>query len=455
MSVAPSEELRVASVLPSAVRRAWRLRKTSGQAALALVDQGVVSGASFLACVCVGRWAGNNELGLYALAFSLVVLLACALESLVMTPYLVLAGRTPGVEQARYAGSIFVHLLVLAAISMVLLAVAAIGVSAFGSQEFAVLLALLVPIVPFTLLREFARRFAYSQLNLRVALALDMCVTMLQIGTLLVLARAEMLSAATALVALGASSGIVGIAWLVVACRSWTIRRADFWPSVEKNWRFGRWVFLALMALMLQANVVPWLLAGKLGPAATGIFAACLTIVQFANPLIQGISNWLVPAAARAFESAGITGVRSVVNRSTALLCTVIGALAAVVIVFGDRLASLLYDRDFTQYRTLLMLLGVAMLARAWGMAAYNGLIAIERPQSNLAVNLLGLLVTFVAAPVGLALGGLTGAVCGLFAGDVASAICRWLAFWTESGRLATAGIPAGRHEESVLSTSI
>jgi O-antigen/teichoic acid export membrane protein len=445
MSVVPIEGLRTASALPTASRRFLLLRKVSGQAALALVDQGVVSGASFLACVCVGRWAGNNELGLYALAFSLVVLLACALESLVMTPYLVLAGRTPRIEQARYAGSIFVQLLALAALSMAMLAAAAVGVAGFGSRHFAAILALLVPIVPFTLLREFARRFAYSQLNLRVALAMDVAIATLQIGMLLALARAGALSAATALVVLGLCSGIVAATWLAVARRGWTIRRADFWPSVQQNWRFGRWVFLALMALMLQANVVPWLLAGKLGPAATGVFAACLTIVQFANPLIQGISNWLVPAAARAYESAGISGVRGVVNRSTVLLCAVIGALAAVVIAFGDRLVSVLYDRDFAQYRTIIVLLGIAMLARAWGMAAYNGLIAIERPQGNLAVNLLGLAITIVAAPLGLAMWGLTGAVIGLLAGDVASAVCRWLAFWAESGRLATAGLSAGR----------
>ncbi len=454
MSVAGIEDLQTAVKPPAAARRLPRLRSATGQAALALADQGVVSGASFLACVCVGRWAGDDELGLYALAFSLVVLLACALESLVTTPFLVLAGRWPGIEQARYAGSIFAQLLALTALAVAFLAVGAGAVAWFGSRQLAVILLLLLPIVPFTLLREFARRFAYSQLNLRMALLIDGAVAAVQIGLLLLLARTGRLSAATALAALGLSSGLVAVAWLAVAQRGWTVRRADFWPSVQKNWRFGRWVFLALMALMLQANVVPWLLAGKLGAAATGVFAACLTIVQFANPLIQGISNWLVPAAARAYETAGISGVRSVVHRSTALLCAVIGALAAVLFVFGDRLVSMLYDRDFTQYRTIIVLLAVGMLARAWGMAAYNGLIAIERPQANLAVNLLGFLITLVATPVGLAMWGLTGAVIGLLAGDVASSICRWLLFWMESGRAAGLLVSGGSGGGSQFSST-
>ncbi|MBX9787397.1 MAG: hypothetical protein K2Y37_00650 [Pirellulales bacterium] len=436
MSVVPIEDVRVAAASPTPRRGLVLLRGASAQAMLALGDQAVVSGTSFLACVCVGRWAGNNELGWYALAFSVVVLLTCALESLVMTPYLVLAGRTPGVERARYAGSILLQFVALAALAMVLLAVVAIGVAGYGPRQFAIVLALLVPIVPCTLLREFARRFAYAHLKLRVALAMDMAIALLQIGMLLALARVGLLSAATALVSLGVSSAIVAAAWLSVAHRDWTIRRADFWPSAQKNWHFGRWVFLALMALMLQANVVPWLLAGRIGPAATGVFAACLTIIQFANPLIQGISNWLVPAAARAYERAGVRGVRHVVNRTALLLCAVIGALAVVVIAVGDQLASLLYDRDFAPHHALIALLGIAMLARAWGMAAYNGLIAIERPQGNLLVNILGLAITMAAAPLGLAVGGLTGAAAGLLAGDIASAACRWLLYWFETSRL-------------------
>ena len=42
------------------------------------------------------------------------------------------------------------------------------------------------------------------------------------------------------------------------------------------------------------------------GPEATGIYAACMTVALFSNPLILGISNALAPRTAQAFtEGAG------------------------------------------------------------------------------------------------------------------------------------------------------
>src|SRR2546429_36531 len=49
----------------------------SGNNALALIDQAVVSGTSFLTTILIGRWCGASELGIYALGFSLLVSWGC------------------------------------------------------------------------------------------------------------------------------------------------------------------------------------------------------------------------------------------------------------------------------------------------------------------------------------------------------------------------------------------
>jgi len=48
---------------------------------IAIVDQGVASAATFFASVIVGRCCGSTELGIYSLAFTLV-LLCYALQAL-------------------------------------------------------------------------------------------------------------------------------------------------------------------------------------------------------------------------------------------------------------------------------------------------------------------------------------------------------------------------------------
>src|SRR5690349_5149908 len=55
--------------------------------ALALADQAVVSGTSFLTTAMIARWAPPDELGMYALGISLVVSWVAVQDTLVLLPY--------------------------------------------------------------------------------------------------------------------------------------------------------------------------------------------------------------------------------------------------------------------------------------------------------------------------------------------------------------------------------
>ena len=70
-----------------------------------MVDQGVVSAARFVTNVVIGRACGKEELGLYALGFSVLLLVVCAQESLVTTPYTVFGNRLRGRRRAVRAAS--------------------------------------------------------------------------------------------------------------------------------------------------------------------------------------------------------------------------------------------------------------------------------------------------------------------------------------------------------------
>src|SRR5438105_2895107 len=65
--------------------RLWAsLRATaSGKGVLAVADQAVVSGTSFLTTVLIGRWCGPGELGIYSLGVTLLVSWVCVQESLI------------------------------------------------------------------------------------------------------------------------------------------------------------------------------------------------------------------------------------------------------------------------------------------------------------------------------------------------------------------------------------
>src|SRR5438128_4628311 len=105
----------------------------SGKHTLALIDQAVVSGTSFLTTILIGRWCGAGELGVYSLGFSLLVSWGCAQQSLIALPYTIYRHRSRWGTQEEYAGSALVHNGLLSALALVALAAAGVVLSSVGA----------------------------------------------------------------------------------------------------------------------------------------------------------------------------------------------------------------------------------------------------------------------------------------------------------------------------------
>src|SRR6185369_2985824 len=145
---------------------------------LAIADQAVVSGTNFATSILLG-WSGKTELGIYYLALSLLVFLRGIQEQLITAPYLVYAHRRSGTAAEVYAGSSLLHHLALGVLSSIL--VGGLLLAGIGPPEMKSIWILLLGIAPLYLLRDFARQMLFAQLNLRMALALDVLVAAIQL----------------------------------------------------------------------------------------------------------------------------------------------------------------------------------------------------------------------------------------------------------------------------------
>jgi O-antigen/teichoic acid export membrane protein len=411
---------------------------------LALTDQFVVSGTNFATTVILGRACGADNLGAYALAMTVVSLILCTQESLVLTPYTVFCRRFDGQDRAQFAGSVLLHHTLLAGATAVVLALVAASVAVLpGWGNVTGLAAMLALVVPFALLRDFIRRLAFAHLRLPTALVLDTVVAVFQIGGLVLLATLGALTAWSAFAALGLGCAISSAGWFWLTRPPFQFRRSRLRRDMLSNWRFGRWVFAALMTLMLQTSVVPWLLALTHGAEATGLYAACLTVVMLANPIILGVSNSLVPRAAQAFAEGGRTSLRRVVGVATLLMGLTMIPFCAGVTLWGEWLVQTVYGLGYARGGMVISTLALVMFVRAIGMTAYNGLRVMEHPQVNFQANLAGLVSTVATSCLLLPEFGVAGAAMGLLAGDCAGALIRWAVFLRVSripcSRMATA----------------
>ena len=100
---------------------------------MALVDQVVVSAASFLTTVAIGRYTDPSQLGAYAIGISVLASAFTIQGSLITLPYSIQLHRPLGTP-AEHAGNALAHSSLLAAVITLVLTMTAFGLFALGAQ---------------------------------------------------------------------------------------------------------------------------------------------------------------------------------------------------------------------------------------------------------------------------------------------------------------------------------
>ncbi len=234
------------------------LAKFAGSAqALAIADQIIVSGASFAATLLVGR-TNSAALGEYSIAVSIVALVLAVQNALVLLPFTIRQHRTDTEESVDPADALALSMLLSGAAMALCFAGALILALTTAEMTFAALTVMLAAVMPFVVLREFARRYALAQLRMRVVLALDVAAAALQIATLGALALFDATNAVTACAALGLSCVVPALVWRVAARQDlgWRVHRIP--QSAARSWALGKWLILGQLTVQVQSYVVYW-----------------------------------------------------------------------------------------------------------------------------------------------------------------------------------------------------
>src|SRR6516165_3653228 len=71
---------------------------------------------------------------------------------------------------------------------------------------------------------------------------------------------------------------------------------------MKLSWGLGKWLFVNQIMVQVQRYITYWLSAVIAGAAVTGVFAACMSIVAFANPVVFGLFNILAPRSVLAWK---------------------------------------------------------------------------------------------------------------------------------------------------------
>jgi O-antigen/teichoic acid export membrane protein len=429
------QDLELTSIAPA---RRWSTRFGQAlspdtalhQSILSLVDQGVSSSTGFLTGVIIARACSKQELGLYMLGFSLVTFVTDLQTSLIATPYMVYAPRLHGRAHATYTGSTLIHQLAFCVIAMFGVVGGAIAVShGFGPRALAPVLQALALVIALLMLRQHARRVCFARLKLKTALVFDTCIAICQIGGLLILAHFHLLSASRAYWVIGFACGIAVLWWLWSDRDLSTPQMRESISDLKKNWILGKWVFASGLIWTIAVNLYPWLLAAFHGVASTGIWAACLGVISIGNPALLGIQNFVGPKISHVYAAEGGKALRRLVLRITAIIAVPISLLCLALCIWGGRLMTVLYGRQYTGNSMIVAILAINLLVGSLVFSFSRALFAVDRARADFLINLIALLIMLTLGLWLVRAYGPLGAALGLLGATLASSVIRAILF--------------------------
>ncbi len=411
-------------------------RKLLSGGALSLLDQTVVSGTNFVTTVIIGRAAGETELGLYSLGFTVMVLLLGAQEALITLPYTVF-GQRIGLDQlARLKGTTLIHQAGFSLlISLVLLFSGALTWALMGDSGFARVLLILSATSVLSSLRELLRRVAFADFQIGTVIRLDFMVCAVQLTGLVVLVKLGGVTAVSVLGWIGVASGIATCAVILIHPPKLTIDFGLAKKTLGKHWRFGRWLMMGQIVGISNGYLMNWLLALMLGLAEAGVFAACLTLTSLTNPLVIGIGNYLTPSYSNTAATTGYRSLRRPVVMVTLFMACCLSVVFLAVLFFGDELLQLLFGKQYAGYGRVTSVVAFTVLLRAVGTPPENGLRAMNRPYATFISQVVAFMVSLSSAILVIPTYTIVGAAYCMLAGDVAGDTVRWIQFWVYSSK--------------------
>lgn len=417
-------------------------RRPGGALLAVVVGQGLASATSFVTALLLGRWAGLDSLGAYALGWSGWFLVWSLGDTLVATPYTYAQARAqaPGAGAGAGAGlapapatapsgraadgrgaadqAMAAADLPMAAPDLVMAAAWGVaGLCAVPTLGLAALwcwapatgglatVAGLWPALPVALCACAARELARRHWLLggggaaggprggsgRVLRA-DALGALLQLGGAGLLAWQQRLDAPAMfwVVAAAAAAPVLPLATPARLRRWWAARRAA--PGVLRGFvAYGRWLLAGGLCHVASVQAYPWLAQALAGTRGAGLWAACSTLANLLSPLLTALSNHFRPRFMQAFQQRPWPAFEAAWRRTWPLF--VLPALAwwLAALLVGPAMLSASYGAGYAAGAGALTGLAAAALAVAVAAPLQLALLAMHAPASNLAYHGSGL----------------------------------------------------------------
>jgi O-antigen/teichoic acid export membrane protein len=428
------------------------LGKTAGWAnrlpgLFAICDQGVVSLTNFATGVIIGRMCGRAELGIYALAWTLMTQATEFSATITATPYTVFSPQLSRNQRKLYLGSVLTHQLLLSMIfALVIAAGAALGLwRGLLSYSLTSVITTTACAIPFIGLREFVRRVSFAELKVSLAFLVDGIACLAQAGGVLLLLHFSALTASRTYTLLGISSALVAGGWLFLHWGAFRVDARLCGEDLKRNWCFSKWVLGSSLLFTFVTYLYPWLLAAFHGTSVTGTWAACSAIVALGNPLSLGLSNHVGPQIHNVYAKSGPAAMQRCVYRSSLLFAMLLLPVLLLLVGGGERIVAGVYGKEYAGSSGVVILLALNMFISALMYPFSRGFFSLDRAKVDTLINIVAFILLLAVGIAAVKSHSAFGAAATLLASSAVAAVIRIGAFAREIRRRAPEVRPHAR----------
>jgi O-antigen/teichoic acid export membrane protein len=339
--------------LPATRRRVlWAGARTwSPKGALALVDQGLISGANFIVGILLARHLAPDQYGAYALAFQVFLFLSVAYAAVILEPLSVFGSSVYRNSNREYVGVLLRIHCVIAAVIVLGLGACAWALSMVSPRGDLTSALIGVAVAsPCMLLFSLARRGFYVKLSPRQAALGALGYFAVVLGGLLLAFYRSSLSPLVAFLLIASGAGVT--APLMLARLGFSLRPQlailKFSEVVRRHWGYGRWALGSAVAVWFSSAIYFPILGSFHGLAETGALQA---LSNFSSPIAQAfvaMSMLSLPYAAGVHHENSSTGAHDLAAKLVLMYAGGTILYWLIMVTFRWQIVEYLYAGKYT-----------------------------------------------------------------------------------------------------------
>ncbi len=381
---------------------ASRLRAWGLMSALALLDQGLFSGAGFLVNLLLARWLAPASYGAFAVAFAVFLFIAGFHNVLLLEPLTVMGpGRHSGNLPAYFRAQFAIHFVLVGGLA---LAGVLAGLVAWrmvpGSPLVGAIFgsALMLPLL---LLLWLARRMCYVHHRPGVAVAGSGAYLVLIIAGLAALRHFGWATPFLAFLLMGLAS-VIASGVLVERLGSPQHQEqhsAIPWrAALRENWTYGRWLVGSAVLYSISSQMQMFLVAGIVGLGTAGVLRAMQLPSLLMTQVITATGLLFLPILSRDFGNKRVVHMRHKAAMLNVGLCLISVLFASFLLLCSRWSEHLLFGGKYAAFAWLMPVLALVPLANGVSTGYSMALRASGRPHFDLLSNIIAAPLSVLSA---------------------------------------------------------